>query len=172
MTLGSFEKFPANIHFSETFRSTLPTKQLQQRLIRIFYEANQRKFSFEEAANPTIPDCEVIFEFGLAEGKAFNYMDGEELGKALYLLEKDRLDSIDFLCSIRYYKIVRERKTALKFDYYFIRTMYGEGNFEIHLAHERGPRYLSPEDLADFISKKVNEGVKNRILIQVDDRPI
>lgn len=169
MTLGSFEKFPAQIHFSETFTSTLPAKQLQQRLIRIFYEVNQLEFSFEEAANPTIPNCKVIFEFGLADGKAFNYLDGEELEKALYLLEKEQLDLIDFLCSIRYYKIVGDKKTALKFDYYFVRTMYGEGRFEIDVAHERGPRYISPEDLTDFISKKVNEEGRTKILTQIID---
>ncbi len=169
MTLGLFEKFPALIHFSETFSSALPTKQLQQRLIRIFYEVNKLEFSFEEAANPTIPNCKVIFEFGIADGKAFNYMDGEELEKALYLLEKEQLDSIDFLCSIRYYKILGDKKTALKFDYYFIRTMYGDNSFEIDVAHEKGPRYISPEDLTTFISKKVNEGVRTKILTQVID---
>ena len=164
MTLGLFDKFPQHIHFSEALNSTLPAKQLQQRLIQVFYEANKREFTFEEAAYPTIPNGKVIFEFGLADGEAFNFIDEEELKVAWNLLANERLDLIDFVCSIRYYKGSAEKKTALKFDYYLIRTMYNGCRFEIHVAHERGPRHLSPADLAAFISRKMNEGSNPEIL--------
>lgn len=165
MTLGLFENFPANIHRVQIFNSTLPIKQLQQRLLHVFFEVNRKELSFEEVANPTIPKGTVIFEFGLAENADFNYIDRQELEKAQNVLEKQQLDTMDFFCLIRYYKDDKlEKKTPLKFDYYLLRTIYGGGVLEIQVAHEKGPRYLSPEDLTTFIFEKVNAGVKKKIL--------
>ena len=164
MTLGFYENFPSNIHMVESFNSTLSSKQLQQKLIQVFYDVNRKEFSFEEVANPTIPECKLIFELGLAEAKSFNYIDEEELGKALNLLEKERLHTMDFFCAIRYYKGNAEKKTALKFDYYLLRTIFSKDAFEIQVFHERGPRYISPEDLALFIFNKINEAAKRKVL--------
>ena len=157
MTLGFYENFPANIHRSDRFNSTISSKQLQQKLIQIFYEVNRKEFSFEEVTNPTVPEGIVIFEFGLAESEGFNYIDEEELKKTLNLLAKERLGSMDFFCSIRYYKCTDGKKTALKFDYYMLRTFFSKDTFEVQVFHERGPRYLSPEELTEFIFTKVNE---------------
>ncbi len=82
MTLGFYENFPSNIHMIESFNSTLSSKQLQQKLIQVFYDVNRKEFSFEEVANPTIPECKVIFEFGLADAESFNYIDEEEARKS------------------------------------------------------------------------------------------
>jgi hypothetical protein len=164
VTLGFYENFPSNIHMVESFNSTLSSKQLQQKLIQVFYDVNRKEFSFEEVANPTIPECKLIFELGLAEAKSFNYIDEEELGRTLNLLEKERLHTMDFFCAIRYYKGNAEKKTALKFDYYLLRTIFSKDAFEIQVFHERGPRYISPEDLALFIFNKINEAAKRKVL--------
>jgi len=157
LTLGFYENFPSNIHRIDNFNSMLSSKQLQQKLIQVFYELNRKEFTFEEVANPTVPDGKVIFEFGLAESGDFNYIDEEELKKALNFLAKERLLSMDFFCSIRYYKSNGEKKTPLKFDYYMLRTIFSKGTFEVHVLHERGPRYISPEELTLFIFTKINE---------------
>ena len=99
----------------------------------------------------------MIFEFGLAESESFNYIDEEELKKTLKLLAKERLQSMDFFCSIRYYKDIGEKKTPLKFDYYMLRTIFSRDNFEIQVFHERGPRYISPEEVTEFVFNKINE---------------
>ena len=164
MTLGFYENFPSNIHMVESFNSTLSSKQLQQRLIQVFYELNRKELSFEEVANPTIPECKLIFELGLADAESFNYIDEEELGKALNLLAKERLHTMDFFCAIRYYKGNAEKKTALKFDYYLLRTVYNRDVFEIQVFHQRGPRYISPEDLTLLIFNKINEAAKRKVL--------
>ena len=164
MTLGFYENFPSNIHMVESFNSTLSSKQLQQKLIQVFYDVNRKEFSFEEVANPTIPECKVIFDFGLADAESFNYMDEEEVKKALNLLAKEHLHTMDFFCAIRYYKGNAEKKTALKFDYYLLRTIFSKDAFEIQVFHERGPRYISPEDLALFIFNKTNEAAKRKVL--------
>ena len=148
----------------QSFTSTLPSEQLQQRLIKAFYEINRKEFSFEETAYPTIPECKIIFEFGLADAESFNYIDEEEVKKALSLLEKEHLDTMDFFCAIRYYKGKAEKKRALKFDYYLIRTLYSRDIFEIQVYHKKGLRYLSPEDLTLFIFNKINETSKRKVL--------
>ncbi len=162
MTLGFYENFPLNIHLVESFNSTLSSKQLQQRLIQVLYEINRKEFSFEEAANPTIPECKLIFEFGLADAEDFNYIDEEEVKKVRNLLEKEHLRTMDFFCAIRYYK--GEKKSPLKFDYYLLRTVYSRDILEIQVFHKKGPRYISPEDLTLFIFNKTNEASNRKIL--------
>ncbi|MCL5950025.1 MAG: hypothetical protein M1490_06065, partial [Candidatus Bathyarchaeota archaeon] len=117
----------------------------------------RKEFTFEEVTNPTVPQGKVIFEFGLAESGNFNYIDDEELEKTLNFLAKERLHSMDFFCSIRYYKGIGEKKTPLKFDYYMLRAIFSKDLLEVQVFHERGPRYISPEELTAFIFNKINE---------------
>ena len=157
MALGLYERFPADkIHRLETFSSTLSTKQLQRKLIQVLYEINRKEFSFEELTNPTVPEGKVIFEFGLADGADFNYIDEEELKMVLDFLEKQRLSSMDFFCALRYYKGGGEKKSALKFDYYMLRASFSKDALELQAFHERGPRYISPQELVAIIAEKVN----------------
>ena len=108
--LGNIRQFPPNIHFIETLFRTLSTKQLQQKLIQALNVVNRKPFSFEEIAIPTIPNGEVIFEFGLAEDNGFNFIDAEETKKALEIIKSARLHTLDFFCAIRYYKVTAEKK--------------------------------------------------------------
>jgi hypothetical protein len=164
LTLGFYENFPSQIHWIESFTSILPSRRLQQKLIQIFYEINKKELSFEEVANPTIPDCKVIFEFGLADSEIFSYIDIEEEKKALELIGKEFLHTIDFFVGIRYYKRKAEKKVPLKFDYYLFRTIYSKGNVEVHVHHERGPRYISPQDLTQLIFDKINDDSRKKVL--------
>jgi hypothetical protein len=167
LTLGFYGNFPSNVHRIDSFNSTLSSRQLQQKLIQVFFEVNHKEFSFEEITNPTVPQGKVIFEFGLAESEGFNYIDEEELKKTLKFLTKERLHSMDFFCSIRYYKGIGEKKTPLKFDYYMLRTIFCKDTFEVQVFHERGPRYISPEELTAFIFDKINESsTKNRKILK------
>jgi hypothetical protein len=156
LTIGFYENFPINIHRFDRFNSTLSSKQLQQKLVQVLKDVNRREFCFEEIANPTVPDGRVIFEFGLAESGDFNYIDEEEVKRTLSFLSKERLRSMDFFCSIRYYKGSGTNRSALKFDYYMLRTIFSRDILEVQVFHERGPRYLSPEELTMFIFSKVN----------------
>jgi hypothetical protein len=42
-----------------------------------------------------------------------------------------------------------------------------KGSVEFLVFHERGPQYVSPEDLVDFIVRKVNGGSTRKILAQI-----
>ena len=162
--LGLYNNFPLNIHRIDTFSTHFSSKKLQQRLMQVLYEINRGNFSFEEVTYPTVPDCTIIFEVGLAEAESFNYIDEEETKKVLSALKKAPLQTMDFFCSIRYYKRHGEKKKPLKFDYYMIRALFGKNAVEIRIFHERGPRYISPEDLVTFLVTKVNETSARKIL--------
>ena len=162
--LGLYENFPINIHRIEVFETFLSTSRLQRRLIQMFQDINRRKFSFEEITCPTVPDCTIIFEAGLAEFKSFNYIDEEETRKVFTALRKSHFQTMDFFCAVRYYKGTAKNKTPLKFDYYLIRIIFGKSSLEIRVFHERGPRYISPEDIVTFMANEINKSSSRKTL--------
>jgi len=166
--LGRYENFPEGIHRIEHFTLALPSKKLQQRLIHVLSEINRKTFSFEEIANPTVPECTIIFEIGIADAESFNYIDEEETKKALNALKKEPFRVLDFFCAVRYYKGKTEKKTPLKFDYYMLRFAFSKDTMEIRVFHERGPRYISPEDIVAFLVNKVNEASGRKILKKIE----
>jgi hypothetical protein len=169
--LGFYENFPVNIHRIENFTTPLSNKRLQRRLIQVLHDINCRTFSFEEVAYPTVPDCTIIFEAGLAEAKNFNYIDEEETKKVFSALRKAIFQTMDFFCAVRYYKGTKEKKSPLKFDYYLMRVVFGKNSVEIQVFHERGPRYISPEDIVTFLVNEVNKTSSRRTLKRVEVEP-
>ena len=164
--LGFYENFPVNIHVIETFTTPLSNTKLQRKLIQVLHDVNRTTFSFEEVSCPTVPECTIIFEVGLADAGNFNYVDEEETRKVLTALRKATFQIMDFFCAIRYYKGNKEKK-PLKFDYYMMRAVFGRNTMEIRVFHDRGPRYISPEDLLEFLVNKVNETSTRRILTKM-----
>ena len=169
MPLGLNENFPINVHRVEGFCTTASTKQLQNKFLRTLHEVNQKEFTFEEVTNPTVPEGKVFFEFGLANEGNFSYLDEEEFNATAAFISKNRLNILDFFCSIRYYKISGDKKTPLKFDYFMLRTVFGKEMLEVQVYHERGPRYITPQDLVDFIVNKVNKTQSKKVLKPLKD---
>ncbi len=168
--LGIYDNFPLNIHRTETFTSPLSRKKLQQKIAQTFQKINKETLTFEEVGNPTIPNSQVIFEFGIADGSNFCYLDQEEAQKLQNALADEQLQTLDWFCLVRYYKIIEQRlKRPLKFDYYILRFGFGDKNtVELQIFHERGPRYLSPEDIAAFIARKLNGHSAKKTLKQIE----
>ena len=164
--MGLHENFPANVHRIDGFSTKRSAIQVQQKLLKTMQEINCEEFSFEEVANPTIPQGKIIFEFGIAQSQKFTYLDKKELKETLNCLSKKRLVILDFFCGVRYYKINGEKKTPLKFDYYLLRTVFSKDIIEFLIFHERGPRYISPEELSTFLLRKINEGQKKKGFLQ------
>ena len=169
--LGLYENFPVNIHRIETFTTYLSSKRFQQRLIQVLYEINRRQFSFEEIAYPTVPECTIIFEAGLADAESFNYIDEDETRKVFTVLKKVSFQTMDFFCAIRYYKGTTETKTPLRFDYYLLRIIFGRNSLEMQVFHERGPRYISPEDIVTFLAKELNKNSTRKTLKRIEKEP-
>lgn len=162
--LGFYENFPENIHKIARFTTSISNKRLQQALTKTVHKLNNETFRLEDVANPSVPQCTVIFEFGIAEANNFNYLDNEETSRMLKTIRKKPFQVMDFFCAIRYYKTQNEKKTPLKFDYYMLRFTFNKKSVEIQVFHERGPRHISPEDAPNFIAHKINETFSKKIL--------
>ena len=162
--LGLYENFPKTIHKTASFATSISNKRLQQALIQTLQQTNTKNFNLEEIANPSVPQCTVILEFGIAEANNFNYVDMEETNKVLKVIRKNPLQIMDFFCALRYYKIQNEKKTSLRFDYYMIRFIFNKNSITMQIFHERGPRYISPEDIANFVANKIDEAFSKKIL--------
>ena len=166
--LGRYDNFPENIHRIEIFKSTVSRKELQEKLVQALYKMNCKAFSFEEIGQQALRGCTIIFEAGIAESKSFNFIDEEETKKLHNALKKESFQVMDFFLAIRYYRNVAEKKIPLRFDYYLLRTVFGENSVEMRAFHERGPRYISPEDIIGFIAKKTNDVAARKILKDVE----
>jgi len=164
--LGRYENFPATIHKEAVFITQLSSKTLQQKLVRIINGINGKTYNLEDIAAPSVPDCSVTFECGIADASDFNYLDKEETSKVLKLLRKKPLQTMDFFFAIRYYKTQNEKRTSLRFDYYMVRLMFTTSTVETQVVHERGPRHLSPQDVVNFIANSVNGTSPKKILKQ------
>ena len=160
--------FPQNIHLMATYNSSLPSRKLQERIVRLFYQVNGQEFEFEEVANPTIPDGTVIFNIGLAGEEKFNLINSQQVSEAIKIINEENLQTIDFYIVIRYYKGKLGKKIPLRFDYYLMRTLFGREILELQIAHDSGPRYITPEDLSAFLFTKLNEGSKKQVLTSTD----
>jgi hypothetical protein len=165
--LGFYDNFPENIHRIESFTSSVSSRQLQRRIIQVLSEINRKTFSFEEVSHPSVPECAVIFEVGIAESQSFNYIDEEETKRVLNALQRAPFQVIDLFCAIRYYKNREEKRAPLRFDYYLMRVLFGKNAMEMRVFHERGPRYISPEEIVTFLVNKINEAPARKILTKL-----
>jgi hypothetical protein len=165
--LGFYEGFPATVHKTMYFTSYVSNRSMQQKLTKSLHAMNSQTFSLEKLADPSIPECSANFEFGIAEGGGFTYLDDEETARVLKLLRKKPLQTIDLYCVVRYHRLQWEKKTPLRFDYYMIRFMFNKGLMEAQVFHERGLRYVSPEDAVNAIVNKINEASLKKMLKEV-----
>lgn len=168
--LGMYKNFPENIHRADSFKSSLPSQKFQQKLVQALHGINRRPLSFEEVSHPTLHQCTVIFEFGLAENESFNYLDDEETKRILDALRKQALQFLDFFLVVRYYKGAAMKKIPLRFDYYMVRFAFTADLVDLRVFHERGPRYVSPEDIVNFVEKQVNGASARKLLKKIEQR--
>ncbi|MEM3770556.1 MAG: hypothetical protein QXG76_05165 [Candidatus Bathyarchaeia archaeon] len=162
--LGFYENFPVNVQKFRRFATTVSSKTLQRTVIKCLKKLNNENLRLEDVTSPSTSDCTVTFEFGIADGDTFNYLDLEETQKALTEIHKAPLRLLDFFCAIRYYKEHNGKRSPLKFDYYMLRLIFNTGYVEALIFHERGPRHLPPEDLVNLIMERVNQLFPRRVL--------
>ena len=162
--LGFYENFPKNVHKIAHFKASASKKRLQRVLTQTLHKLNNETLSLEDVAYPSVPQCTVIFEFGIAEANNFNYLDKEETNKVLEVIHRKPFQIMDFFCGIRYYKTQNKKKAPLKFDYYMFRFTFDKKSTEIQVFHERGPRHVPPEEITNFVVSKINETFSRKIL--------
>jgi hypothetical protein len=163
--LGLYENFPETIHLSETYASSLSRQRLQQKIVQVFQEVNGKTFSFEETGSPAMSNCSVIFMFGIADTDGFKFLNEAQAQRLHDAISSGALRTIDWFCAIRYYKNTQPKRTPLKFDYYVLRLAFTERDkMQFQVSHERGPRYISPQDFVSFIVRTSNSKSKRKTL--------
>jgi hypothetical protein len=162
--LGVFNNFPEITHMKRRFATTIANKKLQQTLVQALRETSGRTFKLEDIAFPSVHDCTATIEFGIADACSFNYLDDGETSEVLKRIRQQPFQLMDFFCAIRYYRTMGGRKTPLRFDYYLFRLVFGEKTVEMLFFHERGPRYVCPEDLENLVVAKINDKFTKKIL--------
>lgn len=162
--LGFYENFPINVQKVMRFATTFSSKTLQKALVRCLEKLNNENLRLEDVTSPSTSDCMVAFEFGIADGDIFNYLDLEEVQKVLGEIRKASLKIMDLFCAIRYYRERNGKRSPLKFDYYMLRLIFSKGFVDTLIFHERGPRHLPLEDLVNLIIEKVNKFYSRKVL--------
>lgn len=161
--LGYYENFPEVVHGVAQFSHSLSSSVLQHTILQTLHRLNHEPHKIGEVTPLAPSQCDASFEFGLAEVSTFNYLDRDEVDRALKTVSKKALETLDFFCAIRYHATSKEKRSRLKFDYYLLRFTFERRNAEMRVFHERGPRRVSPEELLIFLVKDINKGLnRNR----------
>jgi len=163
--LGRYKNFPEVIHGVARFTFESPIKNVQQAILCALQQLNQEVCSLNAVTLHLPADIEVSFEAGVAEDVEFNYLDGEELDRFQKSIVEKELPILDFFCVVRYHVVnARGKRVPLKFDYHLLRFMFQENNMELRICHERGTQRVPLEDLAAFITKRINEELSRKRL--------
>jgi hypothetical protein len=163
-TLGLYQHFPATLHNVVPFTFTIPNRKIQQALVQTIRKLNGENLKLEDMAYPSLRECTIILEFGIAQGDSFTYLDDEETARVMKSTNKAPLPVMDFVCSVRYYRVREGKMLPLRFDYYMLRFAFEKGYGEMQVSHERGPRHVTPEDIANLIMNRINESSSRRIV--------
>ncbi len=155
--LGRYENFPEHIHGIALFQYQDSTKSLQQAILCVFHRLNHETFDLDVVTPYLKQKCEVSFEFGVADGFDFNFLDQKELDQCLKSIVENELQTLDFFLVVRYH-LIREKskRVPLKFDYHVIRFTFQESGLELRIRHERGTQRVPLDDLTDFMVKQIN----------------
>ncbi len=162
--LGRYENFPETIHGVASFTYKASAKTVQQAILSTLLSLSRRKCSLEEIARSSPKHCEVGFEFGVGEDTTFTFLDQKEQRMLESEVDKKALTFLDFLCVLRYHVVDDVgKRSPLKFDYYFLRFVFGGRSFmEFLVSHERGPRRVNIGDLMDFLTAHVERELAER----------
>ena len=154
--LGVYNTFPIHVHKIVNFETAISETKLQKAIAEAFFRLNSQTLTLQEVAFPSLPNCTVGFEFGIAENNDFNFLDQHERGRLFAAIERRPFPSLDFLCIIRYYKTQDEKRRPLKFDHYMFRFRFEKKAAQIQIFHEKGPMHISQKDLPLFITRIIN----------------
>jgi len=164
--LGHYENFPENIHGIALFQYQESAKSLQQAILCVFHRLNHEIFDLGTVTLYLKQNCMVGFEFGVANGFDFNFLDQNELDQCLKSVAETELETLDFFFAVRYHLIKDDSKRVpLRFDYFVLRLIFQESSLGLRIRHERGTQRVPLDDLTDFIVKQINVELSRRQLM-------
>jgi hypothetical protein len=162
---GSYKNFPKNVHVIASFYFQDPVKSVQQAILRTFHRLNSEVHDLGAVTPYLRQKCEVTFEFGIAEGDIFNFLDENELDRCLWDIDENKCQTLDFFFVVRYHTTgERGGKLPLRFDYHVLRFTFQENCLNMQVRHVRGIQRVQLDDLTDFIAKRINAEFSRRHL--------
>ena len=163
--LGHYEYFPENIHGIALFQYQDSAKSLQQAILCVFHLLNHETFDLDAVTPYLKQKCKVGFEFGVADGFDFIFLDQNELDQCLKSISEKELETLDFFFAVRYHLFHKKSKRIpLKFDYHVLRFIFPKNGLELRIRHERGTQRVPLDELTDFIVKQINAELSRRQL--------
>jgi len=155
--LGRYENFPETVHGVALFDYQDSARKVQKAILCALHNLNHERYDLDAVTPYLKQKCEVGFEFGVAEGFDFNFLDQKELDQCLKSVAEKELQTLDFFFAVRYH-IIREdsKRVPLRFDYHVLRFSFQESGLELRIRHERGTQRVPLDDLIDFIAKRIN----------------
>ena len=169
-SFGIYENFPNTCHYVAVFEFKAPLNALKSAILNALYNLNRLENIPKRILPKTTMGLKVIFEFGIADGSTFNYLDEETLRDSMKKTHLNIYRIMDFICIIRYYKPaskIIKRFRALRFDYYLLRFIFGRDVFEIRVFHEKGLQRIDAKTLIEILAEGVNSE-----LLEKDENPI
>ncbi|MCZ2807808.1 MAG: hypothetical protein O2V44_00480 [Candidatus Bathyarchaeota archaeon] len=163
--LGRYENFPESVHAVALFDYQGSAKEVQQAILCALHHLNYECYDLDAVTPYLKQKCEVGFEFGVAEGFDFNFLDQKELDQCLRSVAEKELQTLDFFFVVRYH-IIREgsKRVPLRFDYHVLRFSFQESGLKMRIRHERGTQRVTLDDLTAFIAKRINAELSRRQL--------
>ena len=163
--LGRYENFPESVHGVALFDYQDPARKVQQAILCALHNLNHERYDLDAVTPYLKQNCEVSFEFGVAEGFDFNFLDQKEVDQCLRSVAEKELQTLDFFFAVRYH-LIREdsKRVPLRFDYHVLRFSFQESGLELRIRHERGTQRVPLDDLIDFMAKRINAELSRREL--------
>ncbi len=162
--LGRYKGFPEVTHGRARFICQGSLGDVQHAMLSSFHQLNQETCRLNAIAPHMSLDCEVGFDFGVAEDMVFNYLDKQELDRFRKAINKEELPIIDLFCAVHYHTVNNGKRVPLKFDYHLIRFIFHRNSVNLWIRHERGPQRVPLEELLTFLANRINEELsKSRI---------
>jgi hypothetical protein len=162
--LGCYENFPKNIHNTSLFQYQDSTKGLQQAILCAFHRLNNETIDIGTVTPYLKQNCKVGFEFGVADGLDFNFLDQNELALCMKSVTENGLQVLDFFFAVRYHIIKNNKLVPLRFDYHVLRFVFQEGGLELQIRHEKGTQRVPLDDLTEFLIKQINAELSKKQL--------
>ncbi|UCC59084.1 MAG: hypothetical protein JSW14_04100 [Candidatus Bathyarchaeum sp.] len=163
--MGLYKNFPETVHGIALFNYQGSAKSIQQAILCALHHLNHEIHDLGAVTPYLKQKCKVSFEFGVAEGSVFNFLDDKELDQCLRRVAEKELQTFDFFFVVRYHATSKGgKRVPLRFDYHVLRYIFQEGCLEMRIRHERGTQRIPLDDLTDFIAKRINAELSRRTL--------
>lgn len=160
--LGEYGLFPTVIHGKAQIAFSVDRKTLQLAIVETLHRLNSEVEVLSRIVKLRDETIYISFEFGVAEGSSFFFIDEEELDRLRERIKSKPLKMIDVFYVLKYHRIVDGKRRPLKFDYGFLRFHFRNDHMHLLFHHERGTMRIPFSNLTRFLLQRICTLLKNK----------